>query len=180
MLLRRRGMREKDDKEGRREGEKVDGTLKYERRLTRAGRQAGRKAERTRERARACVCVCVRVHGKREKDIYMCARRNRRRRMEKARERKREKQVVDDVTRNRRAVGEEERANWDKTDAPQIRPRISELESSVVEIKSSGSGMRGRREEERRRNGKRMHGPAASGKSGTVLRLSTVQSTSRT
>jgi len=65
-------MREKDDKEGRREGE-VDGTLKYERRLTRG--QAGRKAERTRERARACVCVCVRVHRKRrtkrEKEIYI-------------------------------------------------------------------------------------------------------------
>lgn len=46
--------------------------------------------------------------------------------------------MVDDVTRNRRAVGKE-RANSGKTDAPQIRPRISELESSVVEIKSSGS-----------------------------------------
>lgn len=98
---------------------------------------------------------------------------------EREKGRKREKQVGDDVTRNRRAVGEE-RANSGKTDAPQIRPRISELESSVVGIKSNGSGMRGRREEERRRNGKRMHGPAASAKSGTVLRLSTVQSTSRT
>lgn len=131
-----------------------------------------------------CMC-CVRVHRKRrikrEKERYIYVQRNRRKRIvgKSKRERKREKQVVDDVTRNRRAVGEE-RTNWDKTDAPQIRPRISELESSVVEIKSSGSGMRGRREEERRRNGKRMHGPAASGKSGTVLRLSTVQSTSRT
>lgn len=60
------------------------------------------------------------------------------------REKEREKQVADDVMRNRRAVCEE-RANSGKTDAPQIRPRISELEapeSSVaeaVEIKSSGS-----------------------------------------
>lgn len=64
--------------------------------------------------------------------------RNRRRRMVGKRERERERQVVDDVTRNRRAVGKE-RANSGKTDAPQIRPRISELESSVVEIKSNGS-----------------------------------------
>lgn len=59
MLLRRRGMREKDDKEGRREGEKVDGTLKYER-LTRAGRQVEKLRERGKERVRVYVlCTCA-------------------------------------------------------------------------------------------------------------------------
>lgn len=75
-------------------------------------------------------------------------RRNRRkengREKKSKREKGREKQVADDVMRNRRAVGKE-RANSGKTDAPQIRPRISELEApessvaAAVEIKSSGS-----------------------------------------
>lgn len=52
-------MRGKDDKEGRREGEKVDGTLKYERRLTRAGRQVEKLRERGKERVRVYVSVYV-------------------------------------------------------------------------------------------------------------------------
>lgn len=53
-------MREKDDKEGRREGEKVDGTLKYERRLTRAGRQVEKLRERGKERVHVYVlCTCA-------------------------------------------------------------------------------------------------------------------------
>lgn len=52
-------MREKDDKEGRREGEKVDGTLKYERRLTRAGGQVEKLRGRGKERVRVYVSVYV-------------------------------------------------------------------------------------------------------------------------
>lgn len=77
-------MREKDDKGGR-ERMKADGTLKYERRLTRAGRQVEKLRERGKERVRVYVFVYVCVRRKRrmkrerKREIYM--QRNRRRRI---------------------------------------------------------------------------------------------------
>lgn len=48
-------MREENDEGKKKRG---DGTLKYERQLTRTGRQV----EKLRERARACIYLCVYVY----------------------------------------------------------------------------------------------------------------------